>query len=207
MSDLAAERRSLGAFLRDLSADEWEAHSLCEGWTVRDVVAHLTTTTRTGTLAMVAGMLRARGDFHRMTRDRARRVARAYDPTTLIDRLEETADSDRRMPGSAAMDPLLDILVHGQDIARPLGRHRPMPAAPARAALAFAADNPFYDAPARFAGLTLVATDGDWTRPDGPDEVRGNTADLLLVATGRTAGLQALSGPGVAALTRRLTRP
>jgi len=36
-----AQRRSLADLLDDLSDDEWRRPSLCTGWTVRDVAAHL----------------------------------------------------------------------------------------------------------------------------------------------------------------------
>jgi uncharacterized protein (TIGR03083 family) len=198
------ERLSLADFLDGLEPAEWAVPSLCPDWTVREVVAHLTLPTRTSLFGMVAGMLRARGDFHRMTATSARARAAAFPPAELIRQLRETAASTRRMPGSGPLTPLVDILVHGQDIVRPLARPRSMPAEPATAALAFVADVAFYGAPERLAGLTLIATDTGHTLGPGPEPVRGSTDDLLLVATGRPAGLAGLSGPGVARLSSRL---
>ncbi|NRQ40272.1 maleylpyruvate isomerase family mycothiol-dependent enzyme [Nonomuraea sp. NN258] len=199
-----AERLSLCALLEKLDDAEWATPSLCSGWTVRDVAAHLTTTTRTTPLSMVTGMIRARGDFHRMTDRRARARAAAATPAELVTLLRESAASARRMPGSGPLDPLVDLLVHGQDIARPLGRDRPMPRAAAVAALSYVAGNRFYHAPERLDGLRLVASDAPWTSGDG-QEVRGTAADLLLVATGRPAGLAGLSGPGLDVLTARMS--
>ena len=34
------ERREWASFLRTLSKEQWDRPSLCDGWTVRDVVAH-----------------------------------------------------------------------------------------------------------------------------------------------------------------------
>ncbi len=202
-----SERLGLADLLDDLEEAEWAVRSLCPDWTVREVLAHLTIPTRTSQLGMVVGMLRARGDFHRMTSRGARARAAAFTPAQLIQQLRETAGSARRMPGSGPMSPLIDVLVHGQDIARPLGRHRTMPAEPATAALAFVADVAFFGGPERLAGLTLVATDTGHTLGEGPEEVRGTTDDLLLVATGRPAGLAGLSGAGVARLSGRLSAP
>jgi uncharacterized protein (TIGR03083 family) len=204
---IESERLSLANFLDDLEEAEWAAPSLCRDWTVREVVAHLTIPTRTSLPGMVVGMLKARGDFHRMTFNSARARAAAFTPAQLTQQLRDTAGSARRMPGSGPMAPLIDILVHGQDIARPLGRPRPMPAEPATAALEFVAEVAFYGGPEHLAGLTLLSTDTGQTLGDGPDQVRGTTDDLLLVATGRPAGLAGLSGAGVAGLSSRLPAP
>lgn len=201
------ERLALADWLSELNDDEWTVPSLCPDWTVRDVVAHLTIPTRTGLAGMVVGMLKARGDFHRMTSDSARARASAHSPVQLIQQLRETAGSARRMPGSGPMAPLIDVLVHRQDIARPLGRPCSMPVEGATAALDFVADVDFYGGPQRLAGLTLRATDTGHTVGQGPEEVRGTTDDLLLAAAGRPAGLPGLSGPGVARLRSRLPEP
>lgn len=147
-----SERLSLADFLDDLEETEWAVRSLCPDWTVREVVAHLTIPTRTSLLGMVVGMLKARGDFHRMTSRGARARAAACTPAQLTQQLRGSAGSARRMPGSGPMAPLIDVLVHGQDIARPLGRRRPMPAEPATAALALVAGVAFYGGPSAWPG-------------------------------------------------------
>jgi len=200
---IKAERLNLCDYLDTLSEQNWNTPSLCPGWTVRDVVAHLTLPTRTSMITMAAAMLRARGDFHRMTERTARRHAARYSSARLVHRLRQTAGSTRRMPGSASLDPLVDILVHGQDIARPLAARRPIGGRPAVTALTFVADSEFYRAPARLSGVRLVADDLDWTHGSGP-EARGTAADLLLVATGRRAVLAGLSGQGTTVLSERM---
>ena len=122
-----AERRDLADLLDRLAPADWGAGSLCAGWTVRDVVAHLTLATRLSRRAAVLGVLRARGDIHKMIGDAARRRAAESRPGELVAQLRATAGSARRPLGTQPPDPLVDILVHGQDIARPLGRHRAMP--------------------------------------------------------------------------------
>ena len=95
------------------------------------------------------------------------------------------------------LEPLLDVLVHGQDIAVPLGRDRPVPPAPAAAAAHRAWDMGFpFRARKRLAGLRLRATDSDLVLGDGAP-VEGTTGDLLLLVTGRTATVHRLSGEGV----------
>jgi uncharacterized protein (TIGR03083 family) len=125
-------------------------------------------------------------------------------PPELVAQLRETAGSPHRPPGTKVQDPLVDVLVHGQDIARPLGRTRVIPLDRAEVALGYVWSSSFYGVRKRFRGLRLVATDLDWAAGDGP-EVRGAAAELLLAATGRPAGLPALSGPGRDEAAARVT--
>ncbi len=197
------ERHDLCDFLDDLDDAGWSTPSLCSAWTVREVVAHLTIPTR-ATLGFVAkAALRARGDFDRMNADVARDRAARYTPAELVQQLRESAESSRRMPGSGPMDPLMDLLVHGQDIARPLGRRHPVRPDVAGPVLAYVAGNRLLGAPERLRELELVADDVSWSAGEGP-QVRGNAADLLLVAAGRPAGLAGVTGPGVGRLAERL---
>jgi uncharacterized protein (TIGR03083 family) len=181
---VTAERLSFADLLDSLHDHEWQAPSLCAGWTVRDVAAHLTLSTRTTFGGVLKGMVRARGDWERMEYDVARRRAVTFTPAELIVQIRETADSPRRAPLSSPLDPLIDALVHGQDIARPLGRTRAMPVRPAVAALEHVLVSKFYGARKRLRDTRLVATDVDWSAGTG-DEVRGPVSELLMLATGR----------------------
>ncbi|MEN3615181.1 maleylpyruvate isomerase family mycothiol-dependent enzyme [Plantactinospora sp. ZYX-F-223] len=201
---METERLRLCAFLEQLDPADWLVPSLCQGWTVHDLVAHLTIPTRATMPDVIIGAIRARGNFHRMTARQARDRAARFTPDELIAQLRETAGSDRRMPGSGPMDPLVDVLVHGQDIARPLRRPLPMPVTLAVAALDYVLDNRFTGAPKRVADLRLVAADADWATETGTAEVRGPAADLLLAAMGRPEGLSTVSGSGIDRLTERL---
>ncbi|AVT39972.1 maleylpyruvate isomerase family mycothiol-dependent enzyme [Plantactinospora sp. BB1] len=191
-----AERLSLADFLDGLDEHEWQVASLCPGWTVQDVLAHLTLGTRTTVRDLLVGLIRSGGGFNRMEARMARDRAARFSPAELVAQFRSSAASRRRSPGSGPLDPLVDALVHGQDIARPLGRIRKMPPEPALAGLEYARKSSFYGARRRFRGIRLVATDLEWSAGDGPDEVRGPVADLLMLATGRSAGLATLSGPG-----------
>jgi uncharacterized protein (TIGR03083 family) len=107
------------------------------------------------------------------------------------------------MPLSGPMDPLVDVVVHAQDIARPLGRHHETPPDVAVQVLRYLAENRLLGGPSRVSGLQLVGTDADWSTDEGP-LVRGPVSDLLLTVAGRPAGLANLTGPGVDDLTGRL---
>ncbi|MEV4629481.1 maleylpyruvate isomerase family mycothiol-dependent enzyme [Micromonospora sp. NPDC049523] len=201
--DVEAERLGLADLLDTLDEHEWRTPSLCAGWSVRDVVAHLTLADREFTTTMLR-LIRARGDFDRVTADMARERALRYSPAELVAQLRETAGQPRRFPMSSPLDPLTDILVHGQDITRPLGHERPPPAERALPVLRHVWTSFFYGNRKRFAGLRLVATDADWSAGDGPRQVSGPAGDLLLVLTGRRAGLTGLTGDGRAEVATRL---
>jgi uncharacterized protein (TIGR03083 family) len=205
LTEIEAERLDLCDFLEQLGPDEWSTASLCPGWTVHDVLAHVTTTTGGKALAGVRAFIRARGNWERMVADQARAKAAAFPPDVLIEQLRAIAGSPRRAFGSKPLDPLLDVLVHGQDIARPLGRDRPMPVHRTVPALQHAIASPWYGAKKRFRDVRLIATDADWSTGDGSAELRGPAGDLLLVATGRQAGLGSLTGDGMQLVTERLT--
>ncbi|MCW0213021.1 MAG: maleylpyruvate isomerase family mycothiol-dependent enzyme [Pseudonocardia sp.] len=202
-SALRTERLSLCGYLDDLGEAEWSAQSLCTAWTVRDVVAHLTFTTRATVPFVLKAAIRARGSFDRMEETVAADRAARFTTDELVGQLRESADSSRRMPGSGPMDPLMDLLVHGQDIARPLGRRHAMRRDLALPALVYVAANRFMGGPRRVAGLQLVATDAEWSSGVGPS-VRGTAEDLLLVAAGRPAALATVTGPGVDVLAGRM---
>lgn len=197
------ERLRLCAFLDQLGPDEWEAPSLCAGWRVREVVAHLTIPTRATVLGSLVGAVRARGNFHRMADQQARARAREFEPDELVTQLRESATSSRRMPGSSHMDPLVDVLVHGQDIAIPLERRFDGPLELVVASLDHVVTQPFTGAPARIAGLRLAATDVDWTHGSGPT-VSGTAGDILLTVLGRSVALDGVTGDGVPELRDRL---
>jgi uncharacterized protein (TIGR03083 family) len=203
---LADERVGLADQLAGRADGEWAAGSLCPAWTTRDVLAHLTLTTRLTTLAAIGGMLRARGNIDRMIGDSARSRARAYPPAELIAQLRETAESTRRPPGTQIWDPLVDVLVHGQDILRPLGHVRTMPLDRVVPALDHVWSSSFYAPAKRLGGLRFVATDTEWSAGEGDREVRAPAGELLLVTTGRPAGLAGAEGPGVEEASARLAR-
>lgn len=203
---IAAERHRLADLCRKLDPDCWDRPSACDGWRIRDVLAHLTIAPRTSLPDMAIAMARARGNFDVMTFRMAGQRAARHSTEELTEQLRASATSTRRMPGSDPMDPLVDLLVHGQDMARPLGIRYPMPAEPALAALRFAYSNPFYNPPDRVAGLRLKADDADWDSSATGLQVRGAVEDLLLVATGRIAALERLTGPGLRELGDRVHR-
>jgi uncharacterized protein (TIGR03083 family) len=188
------ERSTLADLLEELSDEEWEQPSLCAAWRVRDVAAHLTLA-QLGWGTAAVEFLRAGGGFNRMIRDTAVRQARLPVEEYPM-RLRAMVGSRRKAPGVTVVEPMLDLLVHGQDITIPLSRHRPVPrdAAATAASRALALNWPFRTR-RRLHGLRLVATDVSWTAGSGLP-VHGTIADLLLLVTGRPVDAARLTGAG-----------
>ena len=198
------ERRVVVADILDgLEPEQWSTPSLCDAWTVRDVGAHLSMAATSSVSEMLPWVLRSRGSFDRMVRDSA--IDRARRPTDeIVSDLRGIVGSRKLVPGTFWRDPLLDVIVHAHDIARPLGITVAAPVEAARTAADWAWSRRFPFFPAwRLRGLRLVASDVAWARGDGL-ELRGPVESLLLVSTGRPAGLAELDGPGLELAESRL---
>ncbi|MDX6261566.1 MAG: hypothetical protein QOH84_3254 [Kribbellaceae bacterium] len=196
-----AERLALAELLAGLTEAEWSTPSVCPGWTVRDVAAHVISSPQARVLPVMAGMVRARGDFNRFMFEEARRAGAQYSGEEIVAQYRRFAGSRSRPLGTTVVDPLLDVLIHTQDIVLPLGRRHEMPAEAAVVAAERIWTKSFpFKARKRLIGLRLVASDIDWSVGDGA-EIRGPIADLLLLLSGRPA--VRLSGAGVERLPRR----
>jgi uncharacterized protein (TIGR03083 family) len=196
-----AERAALADLLAGLTEAEWSTPSVCPGWLVRDVAAHVISSPQARVLPVMGGMIRARGDFNRFMFEQARRAGAQYSGEEIVAQYRRFAGSRRRPLGTTVVDPLLDVLIHTQDIALPLRRRHEMPAEAAVVAAERIWAKPFpFKARKRLTGLRLVASDIDWSVGDGA-EVHGPIADLLLLLSGRRPAR--LSGAGVERLQRR----
>lgn len=199
------ERSRVADLCEDLSDDEWRTPSLCTAWTVRDVAAHLTLA-HMGLGAALPALVRARGSFDGMIRDTAIRQA-VLPVEEYPGLLRAMIGSRRTAPFITEREPLIDVLVHAQDITRPLGRTYAMPtdAAMTAADRVWSMAFPFR-ARRRLAGRELVATDVPWRAGSGA-RIEGPIAALLLLMTGRPAALADLSGPGTEGLATRFPAP
>jgi uncharacterized protein (TIGR03083 family) len=159
------ERAWLADLLESLPERSWEAPSLCRGWSVRDVGAHLTFA-HARIRDIVWPAVRTGFRYDAMIDHAAR-----HSPLThqqIVAALRSFVGSRRRAPLVTDLEPLLDILVHTQDICLPLGIDHPMPVDAARAAsdrvVSLRGPMRLWDAPR---GSRLVATDVDWAYGDG----------------------------------------
>ncbi|WP_280407257.1 maleylpyruvate isomerase family mycothiol-dependent enzyme [Nocardia brasiliensis] len=198
----AAERAALADLLAGLTEEQWDHQSLCAQWRVRDVVAHVVQTTRAHLGWILVNLARARGNADRALCEVAIRHADRVGTRELLAELRASVPARFAPISTVPADRLLDVLVHAQDVAVPLGIEHPMPAAAAKVALqrVWATAGRFGIAE-RLAGVQLVATDAEWSAGEGV-QVHGTAGALLLLATGRPAdGL--LTGPGAAVLADR----
>lgn len=201
-----AQRASLTALLDDLSDAEWRQPSLCAGWTVRDVAAHLTMQ-QLGLGDVVRLLGSWRGSVDRTIEHVARLRAAELTTGQIVAAIRGTIGSRRHNVGVTHLETLTDILVHSQDIAIPLGRRLDMPPAAAAVAAARNLSMRLPPPPSSVriaANFRLTATDTAFAAGRGP-EVRGPMAALLLVCCGRLVALPQLSGEGAAALAARLS--
>lgn len=197
---VATERASLVELLRPLPEGGWDHSSLCDGWRVRDVVAHLILSAESGLGSILINLIRARGDFNRMVRDTAIRHADRRTTAQLLAELHDSIGARATPVGTTPIDRLMDLLVHGQDIAVPLGISREMPIPAAQWALDRVWDGGFpFHARKTFGGYRLVASDGEWTAGAGP-AIEGSVTNLLMLITGRRPATGQLTGEGAAQL-------
>jgi uncharacterized protein (TIGR03083 family) len=198
---IRVERRALADDLASLPDERWATTSLCNEWTVRDVLAHMTATTRITPPRFLAKIIASGFSFGRM---QAKDIATegAGSAADTLARFQAQIDSTKRPPGPA--DTMLgETIVHAEDIRRPLGIAHEYPmAALQQVADFYKGSNLILGTKRRIDGLTLRATDGEWTHGSGP-EVRGPMLSLLMAMTGRQAALDDLEGDGVTALRSR----
>ncbi|WP_152363747.1 maleylpyruvate isomerase family mycothiol-dependent enzyme [Microlunatus speluncae] len=208
-SAIDAQRERTVDLLDRLTDQDWTRSSLCAGWTVRDVAAHLTLQ-QLSVGDLLRFMIRHPGILGGMNRIITRSAqAKAIRPTDqLIGEIRAMIGSRRHNVGVTPAETLIDIAVHGQDIAIPLGRELELPAETAAIAATRVWSYRGRGMAAVFDSIPLTpyrltATDVAWTEGDGP-EIRGQITDLLLLLTGRPATLSRLEGPGIDLLRERL---
>jgi uncharacterized protein (TIGR03083 family) len=202
---IAAERRTLADLTEGLTQEQLATPSLCAGWTVRDVIAHLTLnmtfSRRQSAGALVRSGFRPNRFIQLLTVDAAKRT-----DAELVSLLRDDADTQWGPPGFGPLAPLTDLLVHGVDLRRPLGiDHDPDPDA-LRTSLDFVVQPKAglgFTQRRHQKGLRHEATDVGWSHGEGP-LVRGPARSLLAVLCNRPAPLDDLTGDGVAVLRARL---
>lgn len=200
---IAQLREDAADLLRGLTPEQWEAQSLCEGWKVREVAAHLSVLGRMSPISIAKGMAKARGSFNRYVDNDAREHAAKHDTGELVAELRLAANTTKRPPGTSKLDPLADVIVHTLDITVPLGiEWTAPPDAAIAAAERLAVTGGLLMNAKHVRGLRLEATNVDWSRGDGP-VVRGPMELLLLLMAGRRIPLTGLEGDGVDALRER----
>lgn len=196
-----AERKALAAQLDGISDEAWRTASLCTDWTVHDVLAHMTATTRLKGASFFPKLI---GSGFSLKKMQAKDIARERGSSgpEMLKRFTEQVESTGRPPGPVETM-LGEVVVHSEDIRRPLRlSHAYQPVAVVQAADFYQRSNLVVGTKKRIAGVKLRSTDADWSHGDGP-LVEGPMLSLLLAMTGRRAALDDLSGEGVSVLRGR----
>lgn len=198
---IAAERRALATDLARLTEEQWNTPSLCDGWTVKNLVAHMASTANMNPPKFFYKF--AKNGFN-MAKMQASEVARLSKGTGLavLGRFNEVLDSKSAPPGPVTSW-LGEAIVHAEDFRHPLGIKREYPIELLAQVLDFYKNsNLLIGTKSRIAGVQLKATDADWSNGEGP-LVEGPMLALLMAATGRREFLSELSGEGVEVIAGR----
>jgi uncharacterized protein (TIGR03083 family) len=200
---IAQERRTLADTLSGLDTRQWSTPSLCRGWTVHDVAAHLLMPLVTSVPRVLVAMARSGFSFDRANVKLTAAVARRSNDEIVLG-LRANADRQFKPPGMGYEAPLTDATVHGQDIRRPLGIHHSFDPEHLQRSLTFLAGKSQGFVPKGLTdGIRFEATDFDWVGGDGA-VARGPGESILLTMTGRRVAVAELEGPGVGTLRGRL---
>ncbi|KAA0075785.1 maleylpyruvate isomerase family mycothiol-dependent enzyme [Mycolicibacterium sp. P9-64] len=194
-----AERTELAAFLATLAPQDWQTRSLCDRWTVKDVVAHMLSYEELGVIGLIKRFVKGR-------------VVRANEvgvdefapmsPEQLRTYLDQHLQPRGLTAGFGGMIALVDGTIHHQDIRRALGRPRVVPVDRLERILPLVPGNPRLGARKRIRGLRLQATDVEWSHGSGP-EVSGPGEALLMAMAGRAVAIDELTGAGKATFSER----
>ena len=190
---IAEERAALIELAAGLDDAQLRHESLCAGWSVHHVVAHLTmpfNVSGPGLLwRSLVEPMSISGAIDRFAQEHARRPIEG-----ILAQLRDHV-SDTKHPPGQPIAPLIDLIVHGEDITRPLGLPHPVRFERAGAAIAhLTLGRAFGFAPtSRLRGLRFVATDGDGAWGQG-QIIHGPVMDLLLGALGRRVAFDQLGG-------------
>jgi len=201
------ELASISEFVHGLTDEQWDQNSLCRGWRVRDVVSHMTLGYTTPMLSMIGLMAKHGFNVPKGSAEESVAYGSAHTPAQIMAVFDTIPEEHVRKGIAKVIKPqegLVDHIVHQQDMRRPLGLPRQIPADRLLAALGVVPGiSGFVGAKKRAAGLRLVATDVDWSHGQGP-EVQGTGEAILLALTGRPIVLDELTGEGVATLRGRV---
>lgn len=207
-----AELADLRALLPQLTEEQWETPSLCEGWRVRDVIGHACTGYSYSVPKVLGLVVKSGFNVPKGSGRAAVEFASSRSTPELVEAFNTATTPDKPKGFVKTMpwpERFVDHTIHEQDIRRPLGIRRDFPPERLRAALdALPKVGGFARTKQRVKGLRLVATDIDYVVGEGGvgegPEVRGPAEALILAASGRPVALPELEGDGVAILRERI---
>ena len=196
-----AERAAMADTWEALTPEQWATASWCDGWSVQATAGHILAAAEQTVPNFYKEFVLAGFRFD-VFADRAARRLAELPPDQMVRRLRARTTTTNHPPAPVVVM-LGEIVVHGEDIRRPLGIDHAVPA-DSLVAVAdnYVKTNLLLGAKRRVDGLGLRATDVDWTHGTGP-EVAGPLLSMVLAMSGRTGALPDLEGDGVEVLTGR----
>ena len=195
------ERDQFVAELAHLSQTQWETPSLCQGWSVRDLCCHLLMPYELSTGRFLSGIVRARMNFDRLADRWVTKDCRSG--PQLAAALAVTTAAGFAVPGAGPLAPLAHLVIHSEDVRRPLGLPGAVAAPSAVLVLDDITSGKHSVGADKLSGLRFQATDADWSVGAGP-EVSGAASTLLSALNGRGASAAALAGAGAETFRARL---
>lgn len=197
-----AERAALADDLADLRAEQWRTSSMCSEWDVHQVLAHLLSAAKMTPPKFLLKFASAGFNFNKFAATQVT-VESAGGPASTLAAFRAAELRESAPPGPKETW-LGEAFVHGEDIRRPLGIKRQYPVSEVARAISFyARSDTIIGGKTRVAGVTLRATDTNFSVGSGP-LVEGPAISLLLAASGRRTALDELTGPGVGTLRARM---
>ena len=196
------ERTDLLALLEGLTDEQWNAPSLCAKWRVRDVATHIVSYDELSTTTTVGTFIRGGLRINAVNAVALQRYG-DLEPSAIIDLLKRNLRPSGLPKGFGGGIALTDGTIHHQDIRRALNLPRTIPEHRLAPVLDFALGAPTLPAKKNAKGLSLNATDVDWSSGQG-QEVTGPGEALLMTIAGRPDALDELSGPGLTTLKQRV---
>jgi uncharacterized protein (TIGR03083 family) len=197
------ERRALLQDLEPIPTVQWQTPSLCAGWDIHDVLAHVIDSAKTTRLNFIRRMIASRMDFDRDNAEGVRKEKSA-EPAQTLNGLRAVVSRTSGPPASLATR-LVEAFVHGEDIRRPLGIRRDYPAEHVATALGYQVRTTTKMGGGKeiAEGWRLEASDAPFSRGTGP-VVEGTAIALLLAVSGRPIEHDEVSGPGAPVFLQRL---
>lgn len=177
--------------LDSLTASQWAAPSLCDGWSVKDTIAHLVWRVGTGSARLATDVVRASVAGHHLNPmesfdDIARGIADSGGTDELRRELRAIAKDRAAGRGRVNIGELAEVVIHGYDALHPLQVTLPFAAETTHRVATMSALKAQRSTRALLRHRTLVALDAGWRIGSG-SEIVADAASIVLFLNGRKA--------------------
>jgi uncharacterized protein (TIGR03083 family) len=190
---VAAQYQALAELLSTAPDEAWNTQSLCDGWRVREVVAHMTMPARYSQEQFMAELERYGYDFTLLSNEIASRDAELPSAQLVAD-LRSDVLHHWTPPGGGYHGALNHVVIHGLDVTVPLGEPRLASDQVIQVVLDDLTQGGGHEHfGIEIAGRDFEASDLDWKYGSG-QALRGAAEDLALAMCGRTVPSDRLVG-------------